>query len=48
MEGKGSVKVVMDDDFALALRVRELKNLVDDLQKQNNQQRTEISALRKK
>ena len=49
IEGKkGSVKVVMEDDFALALRVRELKNLVDDLQKQNNQQRTEISALRKK
>lgn len=47
-EMEGSVKVVMDDDFALALRVRELKNLVDDLQKQNNQQRTEISALRKK
>ena len=44
----GPVKIVMEEDLELALRVRELKNLVEDLQKQNIQQRIEISALRKK
>lgn len=42
------VKVVMEDDLELALRVRELKNMLEDLQKENIQQRIEISALRKK
>ena len=45
---RGPVRVVMEDDLDLALRVRELKNMVEDLQKQNIQQRIEISALRKK
>ena len=42
------VTVVMEDDLDLALRVRELKNMLEDLQKQNIQQRIEIFALRKK
>jgi len=45
---RGPVQVIMEDDLDLALRVRELKNLVEDIQKQNIQQRIEISALRKK
>jgi chromosome segregation ATPase len=49
IEGReGTVNVILEDDFTLALRVRELKNLVDDLEKQNLQQRAEITALRKK
>lgn len=44
----GQVKIVVEDDINLALRVRELKNLVEDLEKQNDQQRLEISQLRKK
>ena len=43
-----SIKAIIQDDPNLALRVRELKNFVDDLQKQNDQQRLEISTLRKK
>ncbi len=43
-----SDQVIIQDDPNLALRVRELKNFVDDLQKQNDQQRLEISTLRKK
>ena len=42
------VQIVVEDDINLALRVRELKNLVEDLEKQNDQQRLEISQLRKK
>lgn len=41
-------QAVIQDDSNLALRVRELKNYVEDLQKQNDQQRLEISTLRKK
>ena len=44
----GQVQIVVEDDINLALRVRELKNLVEDLEKQNDQQRLEISELRKK
>ncbi len=36
------------EDPDLALRVRELKNKVDNLRKLNNEQRIEISQLRKK
>ena len=43
-----SDKAIIQDDPNLALRVRELKNFVEDLQKQNDQQRLEISTLRKK
>ncbi|MFX1393153.1 MAG: hypothetical protein ACFFAH_06205 [Promethearchaeota archaeon] len=49
IEGVSSqVQVVVEDDINLALRVRELKNLLEDLQKRNDQQRLEISHLRKK
>ena len=41
-------QVIIQDELNLALRVRELKNFVEDLQKQNDQQRLEISQLRKK
>ena len=41
-------QVIIQDELNLALRVRELKNFVEDLQKQNDQQRLEISTLRKK
>ncbi|MFX0187252.1 MAG: hypothetical protein ACFE8A_05895 [Candidatus Hodarchaeota archaeon] len=46
--GISQVQIVAEDDINLALRVRELKNLVEDLEKQNEQQRLEISQLRKK
>ncbi|TFG29665.1 MAG: hypothetical protein EU532_02695 [Promethearchaeota archaeon] len=36
------------EDPKLELRIRELKNLIEDLKTQNNQQRLEISKLRKK
>ena len=36
------------EDPHLALRIRELKNLIEDLKTQNIQQRLEISKLRKK
>jgi len=39
---------IIQDDPNLALRVRELKNFVEDLQKENDQNRLEISRLRKK
>ena len=53
MQGKivgesSQVQIVVEDDINLALRVRELKNLLEDLQKRNEQQRLEISQLRKK
>ncbi|MFW9898827.1 MAG: hypothetical protein ACFFDO_06160 [Candidatus Thorarchaeota archaeon] len=44
----GQVQMVVEDDINLALRVRELKNLLEDLEKQSDQQRLEISQLRKK
>ncbi|TFG01665.1 MAG: hypothetical protein EU540_03155 [Promethearchaeota archaeon] len=43
-----SDQAIIQDDPNLALRVRELKNFVEDLQKQNDQQRIEINSLRKK
>lgn len=36
------------EDPHSALRIRELKNMIDDLKKENYEQRTEISELRKK
>jgi len=36
------------EDPHLALRLRELKNIIDDLQKQNTEQRMELAQLRKK
>ncbi|TFG19528.1 MAG: hypothetical protein EU529_16220 [Promethearchaeota archaeon] len=47
IESSGDEAIIQDDPN-LALRVRELKNYVEDLQKQNDQQRLEISSLRKK
>jgi len=37
----------MTEDPEVALRLRELKNMMDELNKQNIQQRLEISELRK-
>ena len=48
IESADIVQVAANEDISLALRVKELKNLLDDLNKQNLQQRLEIASLRKK